>query len=734
MSNMLKFQPRLYQQMIFNTAASKNTLVVLPTGLGKTNVFLMLAAHRLKTFPNSKILMLAPTKPLASQHLTTARNYLDYDKDKMIVLTGEIAPKKRIEEWKSHDIIFSTPQTVENDLIAGRINLKDVSLICFDECHRAVGDYAYTWIAKQYVKQARFPRILGLTASPGSDLDKIMEVAQNLFIEDIEVRTDEDADVKPYIKDIKITKIEVELPEEFRRIKKILDDAYNKRLNEIKDILGEEVNIKTKKDIINLQLELHSRIKTEGDFNVMTAVSRVAEILKLQHASELLETQGVNALYKYMKKLYDEARVTRVKAVKNLVKDENFKSAFYLVEELKERGIEHPKIPKLIEIVSELLKKPDVKIIIFNQYRDSAKKLEDEINKIGKAKLFVGQTKKNGTGLSQKKQKEILDDFSKGVYNVLISTSIGEEGLDIPKVDVVIFYEPVPSAIRTIQRRGRTGRHEQGKMILLITKGTRDEAYRWVSFHKEKRMYRILREIKKKIRLKISDEIKQPTLSSYFNEESVVKIIADFREKNSPILKLLHNMGARIEIRNLDTGDYVCSNDVAVELKTREDFVNSIIDRRIIMQARALRNNFNKPLFVIYGTDNFSMMRMINDESIYAMISTLALKYRIPVVSLMTAREVASFIFSVARLEQGKTHDEISLHYNKPLTLVEQQEYLISALPGIGAKIAKPLLKHFGSIRAIANATVDELMQVPLIGKIKAERIHDVLNKDYKKV
>ncbi|MBD3310622.1 DEAD/DEAH box helicase, partial [Candidatus Woesearchaeota archaeon] len=202
---MLKgFEPRLYQETILATAADHNTLVVLPTGMGKTAIGFMLAVNRLKRFPGSKILMLAPTKPLAEQHMNSFRKVMDLPKERFALFTGQISPEKREELWKDAQLIFSTPQGMENDVISSRIDLGDVSLLIFDEAHRTVGDYAYVFIAKQYARKARYPRILGLTASPGSDLEKIKEVARNLHAEEIEVRTDSDPDVKPYIQDIRI--------------------------------------------------------------------------------------------------------------------------------------------------------------------------------------------------------------------------------------------------------------------------------------------------------------------------------------------------------------------------------------------------------------------------------------------------------------------------------------------------------------------------------------------------
>jgi len=195
---MLKdFKPRLYQETILATTVNHNTLVVLPTGMGKTAISMMLSVQRFKQYPKSKVLILAPTRPLVEQHIETFRKHIDINKEKTNVFTGFVKPEKRAELWKTSKVIFSTPQGLENDIITNRIDLKDVSLIVFDEAHRAIGDYAYVFIAKQYHKKAKYPRILALTASPGSDLEKIQEVTKNLFIEEVEIRTDQDPDVKP---------------------------------------------------------------------------------------------------------------------------------------------------------------------------------------------------------------------------------------------------------------------------------------------------------------------------------------------------------------------------------------------------------------------------------------------------------------------------------------------------------------------------------------------------------
>src|SRR5262245_59787834 len=149
-----QIQPRRYQETIFAKAAMHNTLVVLPTGLGKTMIAVMLAIQRLQHYPNAKVVILAPTKPLSQQHETTFRRYIDFSEEKFVFFTGAISPQKRHEQWNNAQLIFATPQGIENDVLGGKIKLDDVCLLVIDEAHRAVGDYSYVYLAKKYFETA----------------------------------------------------------------------------------------------------------------------------------------------------------------------------------------------------------------------------------------------------------------------------------------------------------------------------------------------------------------------------------------------------------------------------------------------------------------------------------------------------------------------------------------------------------------------------------------------------
>lgn len=493
-------EQRLYQLNIVSGCTTKNSLVVLPTSLGKTVVALLVMVMRLEK-AGGKVLLLSPTKPLVEQHFDFFSRVMKLPEGKVKAFTGSISPEKRKEMWQDADMIIATPQVIENDLLNSRISLQNVSCVVFDEAHRSVGNYAYTYIAEKYIATADSPLILGITASPGSEKEKIDEVCGALSIENVVVKTEEDADIKPYVHKKEIEWMTLELPKELADIRDSLKKILNVRLDKLAEF-GYPLDKKflAKRDLLALQSQLTAEMRNEtADPGIYQAVSVMAEIMKIEHAVELIETQGTKALLAYLKKMDEEAGTSGAsKAVKRLAADLYFRQALHLTEKC---GVEHPKFYAVQRIVSEQLSKsPDSKIIVFTNFRETANIVKEALSEIPDIRpvRFVGQGSRNkDKGLTQKQQTEIIEQFRAGIYNVLIATSVAEEGLDIPSTDMVLFYEPVPSEIRSIQRKGRTGRFQTGRVIMLITKGTRDEAYRWSSQNKEKRMLSEMKSLQK---------------------------------------------------------------------------------------------------------------------------------------------------------------------------------------------------------------------------------------------
>ena len=516
--NFLKgISPREYQKKIFETCLKKNCLVVLPTGLGKTLISLMLTIERMKEFPGEKVLFLAPTKPLAEQHLNYFKKHLPELFGDIQLFTGNVNAKKRKEIWRTADIIFSTPQCIANDLKKNLYNLKYVCLLIEDEAHRCVKNYDYNYVANEYKKQAENKRILGLTASPGSDKNKIKEICENLSIEEVELRTRDSDDVKEYLQELEFEKIMIEFPKEFEKIRQVLKKIFNDYVSELKSrkLL---FRMASKTELIGLQKKLSfSLSKGNKNFNTMLGVSACAQAIKIQHALELLETQTLKSFNRYLRDINEQAIKKKSKGVVKLASKHEFNFAIKKSRELLEKNIEHPKIKIIIDLIKkEKSKNNKSKIIIFTHFRETATEVSKSINGLKgvNSKIFVGQAKKQDTGMNQKEQKKIIDEFSSGKVNVLCATCIAEEGLDIPEVNTVIFYEPVSSAIRSIQRAGRTARLMKGKLIILITKNTRDEFHYYASRSREKKMHTIIGSIKEELaNNKLSE---QKTIKNYF--------------------------------------------------------------------------------------------------------------------------------------------------------------------------------------------------------------------------
>ncbi|AJC72358.1 DEAD/DEAH box helicase [Thermococcus guaymasensis DSM 11113] len=773
-------EPRVYQEVIYARCKERNCLVVLPTGLGKTLIAMLIADYRLSKY-GGKVLFLAPTKPLAVQHAESFRRLFNLPPEKINVLTGELSPEKRAELWRKSMVITATPQTVENDILTGRISLEDVVLLVVDEAHRAIGNYAYVFIAKEYLKTAKHPLVLGLTASPGSDEEKIREIVENLGVEHIEVRTESSPDVKPYVHRIAFDWVRVELPGIYKEVRKILREMLRDSLKPLADagLVSSSSPDISKREVLQAGSKINQAM-AKGDYSIGYLKKHQAKAMKLHHAIELLETQGLTALRNYLKKLRED----RSKSGRELMEDPRMRKVIYLLVQAKELGLDHPKMEKLKEIVKKQLeKKSSSKIIVFTNYRDTGKKIVEELRALGiPAERFIGQASRGeDRGMSQREQKAILDRFSRGEFNVLVATSVGEEGLDVPEVDLVVFYEPVPSAIRSIQRRGRTGRHRPGKVVILMAKGTRDEAYYWSSRRKEKGMFeaikRIARELEKahpkrdKIRERAEERVEMPSKGKITSLDAFLKVgkakkeeretgpeettekkpgekpeipvkpifvrkpkgivvYVDSRELRSGVPKILKELGAEIEVKTLDVADYVVSEEVGIERKSANDFIQSIIDGRLFDQVERLKRAYEKPVIIIEG--ELYGIRNVHPNAIRGAIASVTIDWGVPILFSSGKEETAQFIYLLAKREQEERKKEVRLRSEKKaLTLAERQRLIVEGLPNVSSTLAKRLLKHFGNVERVFTATEEELKEVEGIGDKKAREIRKVITAPY---
>ena len=744
-------EARLYQQVLAADVLKKgNTMIVAPTALGKIIVATLVAADRLEKVKNSKILVLAPSKPLAIQHESTFKEFLTVPCSS---ITGAVKTDERVKRWEESQIICATPQTVESDLLKGRYSLKDVSLVVFDECHHGVGSYSYVYLASRYVKESKFNLILGLTASPGSDKEKIKEVCDNLYIQSIVVKTEEDNDVRPYFNPVAIDWVRVKMSSELEKIKTHVDKALKIRLKGLKNMGVIRTVSVNKLDILKARGRVQSAIarSVNPKKECFQAISILSAVINIQHSQELIETQGVVTFNKYVARL----RKKKTKAAKSLIQDPNFGKAIYLAREAEKHGLEHPKLKKVTDIIKKELgqngqtklqsdryvkdaDQKSSKIMVFTQYRDSLEMIHQKLEKEGiKSAKFFGQASRDGEkGLTQKEQKEIIKAFKIGEYDVLLSTSVAEEGIDIPAVDLVILYEPVPSEVRMIQRRGRTGRKRSGRVKVLITNGTRDEGYYWASVNKERRMKHqlidpdVLEELNSNAIERMENEKRVKVLDPTPKKEELPVVFADTREGNSKVIRHLSEMEIDVKVQAMAVGDYQVSDEVVIERKTAKDFVDSIVDKRLFKQARSLMEEFKRPLIILEGDDLYN--GMINPNAIRGSIASIALDFGISIIPTRNAQDTAAMIKRIAIREQSGEKTPIQIRTDKkPVNLWEQQLFIIESLPNIGPVNAKNLLEHFGTVANIINASESQLQEVEGIGKKTAANIRKVVDSKY---
>ncbi|PWI48954.1 hypothetical protein CEE45_04280 [Candidatus Heimdallarchaeota archaeon B3_Heim] len=512
-------EPRIYQQVIFSECVTnpKNTMVVLPTGLGKTIIMAYLSAYSLNKVPGRQVLILTPTRPLVHQIKNMFSDSIgNLSTDLILEVSGEIPPAKRGQEYPNAKIIIGTPQTIENDLLYGRLEIKNVQLLCIDEVHRATGDYAYVSIAKEAKCQ-----IIGFTATPGNNPEKILEVCENLRIGKISVTNPADFDVQDFISVHTPEVIWIDLPDQYRSLLTKLQELQDELLATLKERLS---SIKKSKYLGKREaLAIHQQIvfQTKQDSSYGDLLISSSNLIRVQHLKELVESQGLPQVANTIKKWRQKKSS---KALRLFLEDPIIHE---LETSLGDKPLIHPKLGFMISDLRAELRddsKNESRIIIFSNFRDTVHFLHEELtNSQINTGVFIGHSSsKTDKGLSQKDQLKVIDQFKKGEIKVLLSTSVGEEGLDVGNCDLVIFYDSVPSVVRAIQRRGR-GRKRKSRVVHLVTKGTRDEGMYWAIKQKDKRMKQFLKEELPELLNNTQKKQQHTTLDGFFRKSSKKK-------------------------------------------------------------------------------------------------------------------------------------------------------------------------------------------------------------------
>ena len=446
-------EARRYQQDMAAQAVSENCMVVLPTGLGKTAVALLVIDRMLE---KGGALFLAPTRVLAGQHhefLSSRMTISDIS-----LVTGEDHEKKREKAWAA-SVVCATPEIARNDIGRGMLDLGQLSLAVFDEAHRTVGDYAYSSIAGALPPSVR---VMGMTATLPSDIQKATKIMTTLRIASVAQRRDDSPDVAPYVQKTRTEIVKVRLPPGMAAMQALVKKALDRRYDRMR-----AAGVMPERNLSSL-LRMRPRVLEERK----GAIKPLFSAIRIHQALALLEAHGTTAFAKYCQR-------ARAKGARDLFEDPDFARAVELADEARRGGLEHPKIPELVRILSGL----EGRALVFSSFRDSVDVIRAKLAEAGiESGMLIG--KAGETGLKQAKQVEAVRRFRDGEYPVMVATRVGEEGLDISEVNLVVFYDNTPSSIRYVQRRGRTGRKDSGRMVVLMAEGTVDEAYHWIGYRR----------------------------------------------------------------------------------------------------------------------------------------------------------------------------------------------------------------------------------------------------------
>uniref|UniRef100_A0A4W4GJC0 Fanconi anemia group M protein n=1 Tax=Electrophorus electricus TaxID=8005 RepID=A0A4W4GJC0_ELEEL len=493
------FPIRDYQLKISEECLFQNTLVCLPTGLGKTFIASVVMYNFYRWYPSGKIVFMAPTKPLVAQQIEACYKVMGIPQHHMAELTGGTAAPQRRELWRTRRVFFLTPQVMVNDLLRNTCPAPEVKCVVIDEAHKASGNHAYCQVVRELWNQTKQFRVLALSATPGGDMKAVQQVITNLLISHIELRSEESPDIQAHSHQRSLEKIVVPLGESLMgyhtRYLQVLE-KFTSRLTQMRVLYHRDLATITKYQLIMAREQFrrnpppHIMVWTqhgvlEGDF---------ALCISLYHGFELLQQMGLRSLFLFTQNImlgtkeYSRARheLQRSPVFMDLYREMeamfHTSAGGFLFSGPEERFFySHPKLQKLDEVVLHHFR-TCTRVMIFSSFRESVQEIAEMLNRhqpLIKVMTFMGQASggKGLRGFTQKEQLEVVRKFRDGGFNTLVSTCVGEEGLDIGEVDLIVCFDAQKSPIRLVQRMGRTGRRRQGRIVIILAEGREERTY-----------------------------------------------------------------------------------------------------------------------------------------------------------------------------------------------------------------------------------------------------------------
>ena len=879
-------EARAYQLICAKDALSQSALMVLPTGFGKTAVQWMVMADELRR-SKKKTLLIAPTTGLVDQQVKMAREFIAIDPSLIVTYTGDSKPELRSDIWKEGAIIIATPQVIRNDHYASRIDVQDIGTLILDEVHHCKGNHAYGQVADIFVNESPKTRILGASASPGTKKNEIDSIMIRLGMTKLTYFEKDDDLLEPYKSELEINEIKVKLSDKSLQLIAPLERLKVDLANQLirNGFLGTSGYI-TASALDAAQNSASAAIR-KGDNRGYNAAKTVSDLRRLHLLIEMMKCQGNETAKKFLDRCKEKSK-SGDRSLSRFMKFTEIRDISEILSNITET---HPK-PEIVlhSVKSSIGESPNSKIIIFTEYRDTVDHLVDYLSKNDvNARQFIGQAStKDRKGMTSKQQLAQLQDFRDGEFEVLVATSVGEEGLDIPSSDLVIFYEPVPSAIRMIQRRGRTGRKEAGNVKVLVTLNTKEEMIKKSSLQKEKRMNSILSRIKTQLKMpkigidisnldhfsvdidgkkipcsefileqkkvlekevhtfetkekvppqaqkqekieisnnrtrpsnqtglfqfggndsnkkeeeysksiasentekvdrkvankpvldahsiaiKTNLEVAQDVVSSISNPVDLSKVTVDYREASSTLCSELKRIGCDFSLGHLSTGDIRIGSRILIERKTATDFHKSIIDGRLLNQARRLLNSAPRPLLIVEIGSGSSIG--VHPNATLGALAHLSIEFGLSVITTKDSRETAKFVKILAKKEleiidkmwaevnrsmsvnmslgglnpldekdqnkwQNKcieaaetwineAHQDLSLINKWKEKNIEQKVNILTSFDGINDDVALKIIDEIGGIHGLVGTTVDELESITQLSRNECSRILEQL-------
>ena len=701
-----KVEKRDYQERLSNICLEQNCLIIAPTGLGKTIIAALFIAKSLIEDQERRILLIAPTRVLVGQHAKTLREVLNLDPETIAEATGEDSIENRIDRWKKK-IVVATSEITLSDLEKGIFKPEEFYSVIFDEAHHAIGNHPYVLLGRSICIRKPEIRVIGFTASPPSDKEGQEQVLNKLNIKHVEAITENSPEVKKYFLGSKMEIIKIKFTPALLKIKQDLSTI----IQNIRENLKKK-GVLEKEETSSLRELLELRRKELG----VEEKIQITSLIRLYHCLDLAESHGIEPFIIFCEKLF----LKRGRSAAKLRGDLNFKAAYETAKSMLIVGEEHPKVLELKKIL--LNTGEGDRVIVFTNYKDATKMLYEKALSWGlNADYLIG--KRGEFSQSQKEQLETLNKMNKGEKRILLTTRVGEEGLDIMECNLVIFYDSISDAVRFIQRKGRTGRKKKGRVIILVMKGTKEEVLFWIGMKRIEKGRQIMKK---------SEEAQNIIPLEQFIKENIegVKIIVDVRE-NAIIKMELNRLNINIEEQMLDIGDFVLSEDVCVERKTLKDFVASIIDGRLFPQLIQLKQKYSKPILIL---EKGTQSDRISQNAFFGALASIITDFNVPLIITESTEESAALLYVIAKREQTERKKSVKVREGeKPVNIKEVQKYILAGIPGVSAVLATRLLEKFGTLQNVFSASESKLLEVKGIGEIIAKRIKEITTADFNK-